>query len=40
MGFLSANLHLAMVLLQALKIVDLYGKKNIDVSKQLYIKVM
>lgn len=25
--------------LQALKIVDLYGKKNIDVSKQLYIKV-
>lgn len=26
-------------LLQALKIVDLYGKKNIDVSKQLYIKV-
>lgn len=25
--------------LQALKIVDLYGKQNVDVSKQVYIKV-
>lgn len=30
---------LPLALLQAMKIVDLYGKNNIDVSKQLYIKV-
>ena len=29
----------ACVVLQALKIVDLYGKQNVDVSKQVYIKV-
>ena len=29
--------HLAF--LQALKIVDLYGKQGVDVSKQVYIKV-
>lgn len=29
----------ACLILQALKIVDLYGKQNVDVSKQVYIKV-
>ena len=29
----------ACLVLQALKIVDLYGKQNVDVSKQVYIKV-